>query len=157
MNMEAFSSTKLLRLEELEEMIRARVNSRVKNQKLSRVKTWLDSTRTFTSRVWLAPTLSKKWKKLCENRFVGRVMSFSSRAKARSIQPALVQMWRAKGMDPFSIETYFGNSTGRYFFIALIPLWVGGVLREFGVDEPTIELVQAVVFLVAAIANFLIW
>ena len=52
-------------------------------------------------------------------------------------------------MDPFSIETYF--------YLGLIPLCVGGVLREFGVDQPTIELVKSVVFFVAALANFLIW
>ena len=52
-------------------------------------------------------------------------------------------------MDPFSIETYF--------YLGLIPLFVGRVLQEFGVDQPTIDLVEAVVFLVAALANFLIW
>ncbi len=52
-------------------------------------------------------------------------------------------------MDPFRIDTYF--------YLGLIPLFVGRVLQEFGVDQPTIDLVQAVVFLVAALANFLIW
>jgi len=37
------------------------------------------------------------------------------------------------------------------------PLCVGAILREFGVDQTTIELVKAVVFSVAALANFLTW
>ena len=52
-------------------------------------------------------------------------------------------------MDPFKFDTYF--------YLAIIPVCVGRVLREFGVNESTVEVVQGVVFLVAVLANFLIW
>ena len=52
-------------------------------------------------------------------------------------------------MDPFSFTTYL--------YLGQIPFFVGIILRKFGVDQPTIELVEVVLFLVAVLANFLIW
>jgi hypothetical protein len=52
-------------------------------------------------------------------------------------------------MDPYSSETYY--------YLALIPLCVGCVLRGLGVDDHTSSVVEAVVFLVAALAHFLTW
>ena len=54
------------------------------------------------------------------------------------------------GMDPYNLNTYF--------YLAIVPVCVGFVLRQLGVaDDDTISKVELVVFWVAVLANFLTW
>ena len=53
------------------------------------------------------------------------------------------------GMDPFDENTYK--------YLGVFVVCVGAALRRFGADNHTVNVVELVLFFVAALANYLAW
>ena len=52
-------------------------------------------------------------------------------------------------MDPYDLNTYK--------YLGIVVFGVGAVLRRLGADNHTVNVVELVLFFVAALANYLAW